>query len=193
MPIEAVLSDSNKRLLYDVGIHDSEDDEADVTTRPNSNLIIFYFPGQSVFLTGFGQGNSIADGFFLPFASSAAVGDGRLPRRDGRHDEPGHANGKARTRPAAEHLDRPSRVEIRALTESIRVGAGDLRGAAAGVRGHVPGRPGRRRVLRRASDDAPQRPGTGQHLVAAGGVVIVAVAADACWKKQGGAGTVVVV
>lgn len=36
MPIEAVLSDSNKRLLYDVGIHDSEDDEADVTTRPNS-------------------------------------------------------------------------------------------------------------------------------------------------------------
>jgi len=87
---------------------------------------------------------------------------------------------------------RPSRVEIRALTELMPTCAGDLRGAAAGVRGHVPGRPGRRRLLRRASDDGPQGPGT-QHLAAAVGVV-VAVAADACrWKKQGSASDAVVV
>ena len=28
--VQAVLSDSNKRFLYDVGIYDSEDDDADV-------------------------------------------------------------------------------------------------------------------------------------------------------------------
>lgn len=62
--------------------------------------------------------------------------------------------------PAGQDLEHPSRVEIRALTQSIRVlRAGKLRGAAAAVRGHVPGRPGRRRVLRRASDE-PQCPGS---------------------------------
>jgi hypothetical protein len=30
IPIRPVLSDSNKRFLYDVGVYDSEDDEADV-------------------------------------------------------------------------------------------------------------------------------------------------------------------
>lgn len=65
-----------------------------------------------------------------PALRSAGVGDGRLPRRDGRHDEPGHANGKLASRhPTAsrifsdhrardgDHPDRPSRVEIRVLSE----------------------------------------------------------------------------
>lgn len=51
MPIEySVLSDSNKRLLYDVGVYDSEDDEADVTTRPNSINRM-----SCIFLRDFGQ------------------------------------------------------------------------------------------------------------------------------------------
>ena len=185
MPIEAVLSDSNKRLLYDVGIYDSEDYSTELNRMH--------------FLEGFGQGNSIADGFF-PFRACIIV----LPQLSGMGDFLGEMADmmsqatptvKPAPAPAAEDLERPSRVEIRALTESFRIRAGDLRGAAAGVRGHVPGRSGRRRVLRRASDDGPQGPGTGQHLVAAVDVVVVAVAADACccWKKQGCASTVVVV
>ena len=41
MPIEcSVLSDSNKRLLFDVGVYDSDDDEADVNYSAQLDLII---------------------------------------------------------------------------------------------------------------------------------------------------------
>jgi len=45
-----VLSDSNKRFLYDVGVYDSEDDDANVIPTPNS--------------VSFREGNSVADGVF---------------------------------------------------------------------------------------------------------------------------------
>ena len=48
--VQAVLSDSNKRFLYDVGVYDSEDDDANVIPTPNS--------------VSFREGNSVADGVF---------------------------------------------------------------------------------------------------------------------------------
>jgi hypothetical protein len=53
--IRAVLSDSNKRFLYDVGVYNSEDDEADVIPAP----------GSINFSSGFTrEENSIAYGVF---------------------------------------------------------------------------------------------------------------------------------
>lgn len=80
----AVLSDSNKRFLYDVGVYDSDDDEDDVRKpiklHPEKNPLHYWFPENSRVVS-------------VLASVCSAVGHGRLPRRDGRHDEPGHANG----------------------------------------------------------------------------------------------------
>ena len=51
--VQAVLSDSNKRFLYDVGVYDSEDDDADVILLLPCSVSV-----------SFREGNSVADGVF---------------------------------------------------------------------------------------------------------------------------------
>ena len=80
--MRTVLSDSGKRLLYDVGVYDSDGDgrsEQDVRTRPCITFLWIEPTNLDIYW------NSPVD---------AGVGDGRLLRGDGRDDEPGHANRK---------------------------------------------------------------------------------------------------